>query len=83
MYTVTIDISENEALKTLLGSSLQSYVDYKCDGETMDDDRLNKLRKEITGYIKKMLTTNLEVSVTYSVNNDMMDVGAIISLGLK
>lgn len=83
MYTVTIDISENEDLKTLLGESMHAYVDYKCTGETVDEDRLNKLNREITSYLKKMVGVTVEVAATYSVSADQMDVLASIKLGLK
>lgn len=83
MYTVSIDITENESLKALLTQSLQTYVEYKSDGEPVDEDRLVKIRKEILAYLKKLINVNIDATVTYSVNNDAMDVGAIISFGLK
>jgi len=83
MYIVTIDISENEALKDLLTNSVQTYVEYKADGEPVDEDRLVKIRKEVIAYIKKMITANVDASVTYSTTDNLMDVGVIISLGLK
>lgn len=83
MYSVTIDVSENEALKDLLVNSTQTYVEYKSTGETIDEDRLIKIRKEVIAYLKKIVMTNVDAVVSYSTVDDLLDVGIVISLGLK